>query len=153
MQRQQHQAEADEDAADILDAGARAAAESDEADDERTGATAAILNDRTCTISVVPTLAPSMIASAGTRPTRPSAAKELVIRPVAVLLWNSAVRPMPAANAVKRLPAPSPAAAQVGTEGAQNAAVDHVQAPQQQRDAAHQVEKNHASHDLPLVRN
>jgi multidrug resistance efflux pump len=26
--------------------------------------------------------------------------------------------------------------------------VDHVQAPQQQRDAAHQVEKNEASHDL-----
>ena len=61
----------------------------------RTGATAAMLNDRTWTISVVPTLAPSMIASAGTRPTRPSAVKELVIRAVAVLLWSSAVRPMP----------------------------------------------------------
>jgi hypothetical protein len=35
---------------------------------------------------------------------------------------------------------------QVGAEGAQNAAVDHMQAPQQQRDAAHQVEKNQASH-------
>ena len=119
-----------------------------------TGATALMLNDRTCTISVVPTLAPSMIASAGTRPTRPSAVKELVIRAVAVLLCNSAVRPMPAAKAVKRLlRALAEQLAQIGTEGAQNPAVDHVQAPQQQRHAAHQVEKNHASHDLPLVRN
>src|SRR5665213_1228780 len=67
-----------------------------------TGATAEILNDSTWTISVVPTLAPSMIASAGTRLTRPSAAKELVIRAVAVLLCNSAVMPMPAAKAAKR---------------------------------------------------
>ena len=35
MQRQQHQAEADRDAADVLDARARAAAEGDEADDEQ----------------------------------------------------------------------------------------------------------------------
>ena len=44
-----------------------------------TGATAAMLNDSTCTMSVVPTLAPSMIASAGTRATKPSAANEAVI--------------------------------------------------------------------------
>ena len=68
-----------------------------------TGATAAMLNDSTWTISVVPTLAPSMIASAGTRPTSPSAANELVISAVAVLLCSSAVRPMPAAKAAKRL--------------------------------------------------
>ena len=70
---------------------------------KRTGATALMLNDRTCTISVVPTLAPSMIASAGTSPTSPSAVKELVIRAVAVLLCSSAVRPIPAVKAVKRL--------------------------------------------------
>ena len=69
----------------------------------RTGATAAILNDRICTISVVPTLAPSMMASAGTKLTRPFDVKELVISAVAVLLWSSAVRPRPAAKAVKRL--------------------------------------------------
>jgi hypothetical protein len=28
--------------------------------------------------------------------------------------------------------------------------VNHVQAPQQQRHAAHQVEKNHTSHEFPL---
>ena len=69
----------------------------------RTGATAAMLNDSTCTIRVVPTLAPSMIASAGTRLTRPSEVNELVISAVAVLLWSRAVRPRPAAKAVKRL--------------------------------------------------
>jgi len=51
-----------------------------------TGATAEMLNDSTWTISVVPTFAPSMIASAGTRLTRPSAARDVVINPVAVLL-------------------------------------------------------------------
>ena len=68
----------------------------------RTGARAATLNDRACTISVVPTFAPSMIARAGTRSTRPSAASELVIRAVAVLLWRRAVSPVPAAKAAKR---------------------------------------------------
>ena len=69
----------------------------------RTGATAAMLNESTCTISVVPTLAPSMMASAAARLTRPSAANELVIRAVAVLLWSTAVSPRPAAKALKRL--------------------------------------------------
>ncbi len=118
---------------------------------KRTGAAAAMLNDRTWTISVVPTLAPSMIASAGTRPTSPSAVKELVIRAVAVLLWSSAVRPMPAAKAEKRLlRALRQQPAKIGAERAQNPAVDHMQAPQQQRHAAHQVEKNQASHDHQL---
>ena len=39
---------------------------------------------------------------------------------------------------------------EIGTERAQNSAMDHMQAPQQQRHAAHQVEKNHTSHDRPL---
>jgi hypothetical protein len=73
---------------------------------------------------------------------------ELVIRAVAVLLWSSAVRPSPAAKAVKRLFSPfASSPAEIGPERAQNPAVDHVEAPQQQRHAAHQVEKNHASHD------
>ncbi len=37
-------------------------------------------------MSVVPTLAPSMTASAGTSATRPREAKEVTISPVAVLL-------------------------------------------------------------------
>ena len=69
-----------------------------------TGAAAAMLNDSSCTISVVPTLAPSMIASAGTSATMPSVVNEAVISAVAVLLCRSAVRPRPAAKAAKRLP-------------------------------------------------
>ena len=41
----------------------------------RIGAAADMSNDSTCTINVVPTLAPSMMASAGTSPTTPSAAE------------------------------------------------------------------------------
>ena len=67
-----------------------------------TGATSVMLKESTCTISVVPRLAPSMIASAGTSATSPSAANELVIRAVAVLLCKRAVSPRPAAKAEKR---------------------------------------------------
>ena len=73
-----------------------------------TGASAEMSNDSSCTISVVPTLAPSMIASAGMRPTTPSAASEAVISPVAVLDCRSAVSPSPAAKADKRLPSALP---------------------------------------------
>jgi hypothetical protein len=69
----------------------------------KTGAAAEMLKERTWTISVVPTLAPSMIASAGTRLTTPSAVSDAVMRPVAVLLCMTAVKASPAANAVKRL--------------------------------------------------
>ena len=43
-------------------------------------------NDSTWTMSVVPTLAPSITASAGTRSTSPPAANAVTISPVAVLL-------------------------------------------------------------------
>ena len=66
------------------------------------GATSATSSDNTCTMSVVPTLAPSMTARAGTRSTRPLAAKPVTIRPVAVLLCNRAVTPIPAKKALKR---------------------------------------------------
>jgi hypothetical protein len=36
--------------------------------------------------------------------------------------------------------------AQIWSESAQNPAVDHVQAPQQQCHATHQIEKDHCSH-------
>src|SRR5580698_3851986 len=49
-----------------------------------------------------------MMASAGTRPTTPSAASEVVISPVAVLDCSSAVKPNPVANALKRLPSALP---------------------------------------------
>jgi hypothetical protein len=61
-------------------------------------------NDSTWTISVVPTLAPSMTASAGTRSTSPPAANPVTINPVAVLLWSIDVAPRPARKALNRLP-------------------------------------------------
>jgi hypothetical protein len=51
-----------------------------------TGAAADMLKERILTIRVVPTFAPSMMASAGTSPTNPFAVKEAAMRPVAVLL-------------------------------------------------------------------
>jgi hypothetical protein len=69
----------------------------------RAGAIAEMSKEKSCTMRVVPTLAPSMMASAGTRLTSPSAASDVVISPVAVLLCSSAVRSMPAPNALKRL--------------------------------------------------
>src|SRR5271168_792873 len=65
----------------------------------RTGVTAVILNDRICTTSVVPTLAPSMTASAGTRSRVPPVTNDAAINPVAVLLCRRAVTKAPARNA------------------------------------------------------
>ena len=112
-----------------------------------TGAAAETLKDSTWTMSVVPTLAPSMIGERRHQLTTPPAANDAVISPVAVLLCRSAVTPTPAAKARKRLrERRAEEAPQVGAEGADDAAVDHVQAPQQQRHAAHEVEKDDATH-------
>ena len=103
MQRKKDQARPDSDAADGAGEARSDPKSTTKPMRNNTGAKAEISNDRNCTISVVPTLAPSMMASAGTRLTTPSAASEAVISPVAVLDCNSAVRPRPATNAVKRL--------------------------------------------------
>ena len=90
-----------------------------------------------------------MIASAGTRLTRPSAAKEAGDqrrRGAALQQRGEADAGGKCGEAVPS--APASMQTQVRAERAQNAAVDHVQAPQQQRNAAHQVEKNDASHDV-----
>src|SRR3546814_6730640 len=65
----------------------------------RAGANALGSKDSTCTISVVPTLAPSMAARPGIRATTPPAAKPVIIRPVAVLLCMIAVMVIPVKNA------------------------------------------------------
>ena len=52
----------------------------------RSGESAETSKDNTCTISVVPTFAPSIAASAGTSATNPPAAKDVIMRAVAVLL-------------------------------------------------------------------
>ncbi len=60
-------------------------------------------SENTCTISAVPTLAPSMMASAGATAIRPWPTNELTMTAVALLLWTSPVTPSPARKAVKRL--------------------------------------------------
>ena len=65
----------------------------------RSGATAEESKESNCTIRVVPTFAPSMTASAGTRSTKPDAENELSINAVAVLLCKMAVTPTPAVKA------------------------------------------------------
>ena len=70
----------------------------------RAGAAAETLKESSCTMRVVPTLAPSRIAKADTSPMAPCAVNDAVIRAVAVLLCSSVVRPSPAAKAANRLP-------------------------------------------------
>ncbi len=69
----------------------------------KTGATAATLKVSTWTISVVPTLAPRVTASAVTSVMKPPAMKLVDISAVAVLLCRSVVMPRPARNAFQRL--------------------------------------------------
>ncbi len=93
-------------------------------------------------MSVVPTFAPSMTASAGTSATKPLAANEAIISPVAVLLWRTAVTPSPAAAALTRLrSALGEETPQIGAEGALHPALHHMDAPQQQRDRAGEIEE------------
>ena len=74
----------------------------------KSGTTREMSNDNTCTTKVVPTLAPSIAASPGTRSTSPPAANPVTISPVAVLLCSTAVIPNPARNALRRLPSAAP---------------------------------------------
>ena len=57
------------------------------------GATTPMLKVRICTITVLPTLAPSITASAGASAIRRPAMKPEAINPVAVLLCKAAVMP------------------------------------------------------------
>jgi len=81
-----------------------------------------------------------MTASAGTRSTRPPAATAVVISPVAVLLWSTAVYTQacqkglaPAADRVAQ------DAAEVRAERTRDPGLDHVYAPNQECDRTCQV--------------
>jgi len=94
-------------------------------------------NDRTCEVSVVPTLAPSITDKAMERAIRPRPAKEATSRAVAVLDCSRPVMPRPPAKAVKRL---REQAAMPRRSAAPKARVSprahHAHAPQQQGHAA-----------------
>ena len=74
----------------------------------RGGKTTVMSKARACTISAVPTLAPSMAARAGASATAPVAAKEETISAVAVLLCRAAVTPSPARTARPCPPSATP---------------------------------------------
>ena len=94
-----------------------------------------------------------MTASAGTRSTRPPAAKPVTIRPVAVLLCSTAVTPRPAANAAEAVAQRAAEhGAQLGAEGALHAGLHHVHAPQQQRDGAGEIEQRDGKIHRPRLR-
>ena len=103
---------------------------------------ARLSNESACTMSVVPTFAPSITASAGTSATKPRAANEATISPVAVLLCRTAVTPSAGERRLDRLSsALARKAPQLGAEGALHAALHHMDAPQQQRDGAGEIEE------------
>jgi hypothetical protein len=63
-----------------------------------------------------------------------------------VLLCRSAVTPIPASSARNLCGARAQRAPQFAAEGAHDPAANHVQAPQEQGNSAHQVKKKDASH-------
>lgn len=73
-------------------------------DSRASGASNEVSKLSSCTTRVVPTLAPSITASAGARPRVPLAVKDAAIRLVAVLLCSRPVMPSPASRASQRLP-------------------------------------------------
>ena len=147
MQRQQHLAQPDGDATQVLDPLWDPLRNATTPTMNRAGAAAATLNERICTMRVVPTLAPSRIARPETRPTTPCAVNEAVISAVAVLVCSSVVRPSPAANAANRLPSAFDSRWRRSEPKARRMPLlDHMQAPQQQRDATHQVKQDNRSH-------
>ena len=91
------------------------------------------LNDRTCAVSVVPTLAPSMTASAIDKGIRPRPAKEASSRAVAVLDCRMPVRPTPPAKAVNRLREQAPMARRSAAPNARVSPVRTMRTPQSSR--------------------
>ena len=151
VQRQQHQAETDQDAADILDPRARPGAEGDEAEDEEDGrdrgdVEGQHLNDeRGADIGAEHDgeRRHQTDQAFGRERTRDQCGGGAALQDRGEAEAGGE-RLEAVAQRLRQQPP------QIGTERAQDAAVDHVQAPQQQRHAAHQVEKNDASHDLAL---
>jgi hypothetical protein len=86
MQREQHEAETDEHSAEIVRLGGRIPTNKRTPIKIRAGEIEVTSNEKTSTMRVVPTFAPSMTARAGVRSTNPPAAKPTSIKPVAVLL-------------------------------------------------------------------
>ena len=155
VQRQQHQPEPDRDAADILDARARPGAEGDQADDEQDGGDGGdferqdLHDQRGADIGAEHDGKRRHQADQAFRRER---ARDQRRRGAALEQRRQTEAGRKGGEAV--VEPLRQQQAQVRAERAQDSAVDHVQAPQQQRNATHQVEKNHGSHarQLPAAR-
>jgi hypothetical protein len=84
MEREQHQSKTDCYTAEVFYPGSGTGAEGKKASNEKYGRGSRYVEREN--LNNQATFAPSIMASAGTRPTSPSAVKEAAIRPVAVLL-------------------------------------------------------------------
>ena len=105
-----------------------------------TGASMETSKLKTCTIRVVPILAPSIIASAGTSPTSPSPRKVACHQRGC----RAALQQRGGTDAGEKRGKPvaqcdGEHATEIGAESPQDAGLHHVQAPQQERDAADKV--------------
>ena len=149
MQRQQHQAEPDKDAADVLDARARPAAEGDQADDEQHGRHGGDVERQDLHDQRGADIGAEHDGERGHQadePLRGERTGDQRRRGAALEQGGQTEAGAKGGEAVAQ--GLRQQQAQIGSERAQDPAVDHMQAPQQQRDAAHQVEKNQTSHAL-----
>ncbi|MGY3359038.1 hypothetical protein ACVWZK_005701 [Bradyrhizobium sp. GM0.4] len=113
----------------------------------RTGATAAMLNDSTCTIKRRADIGAEHDGERGDQAEQAlgcERTREQRGRGAALEQGSKAETGGERVEAVTKRLAEEPS--QVRAKGAQNPAVDHVQAPQQQRHAAHQIEQYQRSH-------
>ena len=118
-------------------------ASDDAGDEQQRHRPRARFTDSACTASVVPRSAPSISASAAGSATRPRATKAVTSIAVAVALCSAvaAAAPVAAARsgpAAARAIAPRSAAA----EALEDRRLHHVRAPEQQGDAADQVQQD-----------
>ena len=154
MQRQQHQAEPDKDAADVLDARARPAAEGDQADDEQYGRDGGDVERQDLHDQRGADIGAEHDGERGDEadePLRRKRARDQRRRGAALEQGSQTKAGAKGGEAVAQ--GLCQQQAQIRSERAQDPAVDHMQAPQQQRDAAHQVEKNQTSHAFLLPPN
>src|SRR6266404_3763755 len=151
MQRQQHQAETDRDPTDVLDARARAAAEGDQAENGENGSGGGNVERQDLNNQRGPNIRTEHDCKRRHQTDQTfgsERARDQGGRGAALQQGCQADARCKGGEAV--LQGFRQKQTEIGAESAQNSAVNHVQAPQQQRDAAQQVEKNQASHDHPL---
>ena len=147
MQRQQHQAEADGHAADILDASARPGAEGHQPDDEQRRSRRRDIERKHLNDQRGADIRTEHDCQRRYQPHQTFRGERTGDQPGCGAALEQGGKAQPRGECGE------PIAQRLGhqqtkvrTEGTQNAALDHVKAPKQQRYATHQVKKNDRSH-------